>query len=138
MIEKTQQSAAAFEFLRQFARRRAPVERCEMWLWIERRYLSWRGTGGIAAIEKGARWQRQRHVYAFPFYYIDYGLAICCALQIWLESLTDRNAAIEKWLSLCSLGGTLEFEALPEQVGISSPFKPGTLARVVTEAQRAA
>jgi hypothetical protein len=30
MIEKTQQSAAAFEFLRQFARRRAPVERCEM------------------------------------------------------------------------------------------------------------
>jgi hypothetical protein len=30
MIEKTQQSAAAFEFLRQFARRRAPIERCEM------------------------------------------------------------------------------------------------------------
>jgi hypothetical protein len=30
MIEKTQQSTAAFEFLRQFARKRAPVERCEM------------------------------------------------------------------------------------------------------------
>ena len=30
MIEKTQQSAAAFDFLRQFARKRAPVERCEM------------------------------------------------------------------------------------------------------------
>jgi hypothetical protein len=30
MIEKTQQNAAAFQFLRQFARRRAPVERCEM------------------------------------------------------------------------------------------------------------
>jgi len=30
MFEKTQQSAAAFEFLRQFARRRQPVERCEM------------------------------------------------------------------------------------------------------------
>jgi Family of unknown function (DUF5947) len=30
MIEKAQQSAAAFEFLRQFARRRQPVERCEM------------------------------------------------------------------------------------------------------------
>ena len=30
MIEKTQPSTAAFEFLRQFARRRSPVERCEM------------------------------------------------------------------------------------------------------------
>jgi len=30
MIEKTQQSAAAFAFLRQFARRRQPIERCEM------------------------------------------------------------------------------------------------------------
>jgi M3 family oligoendopeptidase len=113
------------------------LDRCEMWLGIERRYLPWRGTGGIAALEKGARRQRQRHVYAFPFYYIDYGLAICCALQLWLQSLNDRNAAIEQWLSLCSLGGTLGFEALLEQVAISSPFKPGTLTRVVAEAQRA-
>jgi hypothetical protein len=30
MIDKTQPSTAAFEFLRQFARRRQPVERCEM------------------------------------------------------------------------------------------------------------
>jgi hypothetical protein len=30
MIENRQQSTAAFEFLRQFARRRQPVERCEM------------------------------------------------------------------------------------------------------------
>jgi hypothetical protein len=30
MIDKTEHSAAAFEFLRQFARRREPIERCEM------------------------------------------------------------------------------------------------------------
>jgi hypothetical protein len=30
MTEKNQQSAAAFDFLRQFARRRQPLERCEM------------------------------------------------------------------------------------------------------------
>jgi hypothetical protein len=30
MIEKTQPGTAAFEFLRQFARKRPPVERCEM------------------------------------------------------------------------------------------------------------
>ncbi len=109
-----------------------PLERCEMWLEMERRYFPWRRAGGITALERGARWQRQRHVYAFPFYYIDYGLAICCAMQLRLESLNDRDAATEKWLRLCSLGGTLEFEALLEHVAISSPFKPGTLAQVVT------
>jgi M3 family oligoendopeptidase len=112
-----------------------PLERCEMWLEIERRYLPRRATGGIEALEQGARWQRQRHVYAFPFYYIEYGLAICCALQLWLQSLNDRNAAIEKWLRLCSLGGTLGFEALLDHVAISSPFNPGTLTQIVSEAQ---
>jgi M3 family oligoendopeptidase len=115
-----------------------PLDRCEMWLEIEMRYFPWRRTGGIAALERGARWQRQRHVYAFPFYYIDYGLAICCALQLRLESLNDHDAAIEKWMRVCSLGGTLGFEALMEQVAIKSPFKPGTLTQIVSEAQRAA
>ena len=111
-----------------------PLERSEMWLEMEKRYLPWRRAGGIPALERGARWQRQRHVYAAPFYYIDYGLAICCALQLWLESLTDRNAAIEKWLSLCSLGGTLGFEALLERVSLSSPFNPGTITAIVSAA----
>jgi M3 family oligoendopeptidase len=112
-----------------------PFERREMWLESERRYFPWRNTGGIIALEKGARWQRQRHVFAFPFYYIDYGLAICCALQLWLESRNDWSSAIEKWLHLCSLGGTLGFEALLEQVGLSSPFNPGTLTEIVSAVQ---
>ncbi len=111
-----------------------PRERCEMWLEVERRYIPWRTTGGIKALESGARWQRQRHVYAAPFYYIDYALAIGCALQLWLESLTDRTAAIKKWVRLCSLGGTLGLEALLQQVALRSPFKPGTLTRIVSEA----
>ncbi len=111
-----------------------PLERSEMWLEMEKRYLPWRRAGGIPVLERGARWQRQRHVYAAPFYYIDYGLAICCALQLWLESLTDRGAAIEKWLSLCSLGGTLGFETLLQRVSLSSPLNPGTITAIVSEA----
>jgi M3 family oligoendopeptidase len=111
-----------------------PGDRCEMWLQMERRYLPWKSFGGIEPLERGRRWQRQRHIYAFPFYYIDYGLAMCCALQLWLESIGDRAAAMQKYLMLCSLGGTLGFQTLLDRVSIRSPFKAGTLAEVVCKA----
>lgn len=108
-------------------------DRCEMWLQMERRYLPWKDFGGIELLARGRRWQRQRHVYAFPFYYIDYGLAICCALQLWFESLRNRAEALQKYLSLCSLGGTLAFQALLDRVSIRSRFQAGTLADVVRQ-----
>ncbi len=116
----------------------SPKERCEIWLQMEARYTPWRNSGGIAALERGARWQRQRHVYAFPFYYIDYGLAICCALQLWQESLESAPSAIAKYLSLCSLGGTLSFHELLNRVAIRSPFDVGSLADVTAKARAAA
>jgi len=75
-------------------------------------------------------------VYPFPFYYVDYDLAICCALQLWLDSFSNHEAAVNKWLRLCSLGGTLGFQALLDCVSIRSPFQPGTLPDVIREAVR--
>ena len=113
----------------------APAERNAMWLEMERRYMPWLNDGGIPHLARGGRWQRQRHIYAFPFYYIDYGLAMCCALQLWTESLGDPTSALERYLALCAIGGELPFRALTERAGLRSPFAPGTLATVADAAR---
>lgn len=115
-----------------------PADRREMWLQMENRYLRGRRFGGISALKAGGRWHRQRHVYAAPFLYIEYALAICCSLQLWIESTDDRGAAMEKWIQLCSLGGTLSFKALLNEVSLRSPFRLGALAEVVSKASEIA
>ena len=39
-------------------------------------------------------WHRQLHIFLYPFYYIEYGIAQLGALQIWQRSLTDRAGAV--------------------------------------------
>ena len=39
--------------------------------------------------ERVARWYRQLHIFLYPFYYIEYGIAQLGALQVWRNSLRD-------------------------------------------------
>ena len=107
-----------------------PAERNAIWQRLEVHYLPWRTSGGIPHIAAGGLWQRQRHIYAFPFYYIDYGLAMCCALQLWSRSVNDRAGALATYVELCERGGELPFLSLVKSAGLRSPFQPGALADV--------
>jgi M3 family oligoendopeptidase len=108
----------------------SPAERHAIWLGLERTYLPHRDAGDIPHLVRGGRWQRQPHVYASPFYYIDYGLALCCALQLWSRSLDDHAATMETYVALCERGGELPFRQLVQSAGLQSPFEPGALAAV--------
>jgi M3 family oligoendopeptidase len=112
-----------------------PAQRRALWQRVERTYLPWRSSGDIPHIVAGGLWQRQRHVYAFPFYYIDYALAMCCALQLWSRSVADRTAAMATFIELCERGGELPFLTLLKSVGLQSPFEPGVLAGVAALAR---
>ena len=68
-------------------------------------------------------------------YYIDYTLALSCALQFWARSLTDREGALTDYVALCRLGGTRPFQGLCDAIGLRSPLRPGCLDRVVASAQ---
>lgn len=105
-------------------------QRHGFWKQIEAAYLPWRSFDGIAHLERGAFWQHQRHIFIVPFYYIDYSLAMCCALQFWAKSLDDYRAALSEYTALCRRGGTMPFQALVESAGLQSPFQPGVLKRV--------
>lgn len=74
-----------------------------------------------------SRWMRQLHLFHHPFYYIDYALAECGALQLWQMAEQDHARAMETYMGLCRLGGTKPLVAFFESAGLWSPFTPGVL-----------
>lgn len=112
-----------------------PAERHAMWQRLERLYMPWTDYGDLAYPAKGGRWQAKPHIYNAPFYYIDYALALCCAMQFWQRSRRDAAGALEAYVALCGRGGSLPFSGLVKSAGLASPFAPGALAGVVEEAR---
>ena len=105
----------------------SPAERHAMWREMERTYLPWRDGGDLPHVPAGGQWQFQRHIYLSPFYYIDYTLALACALQFWLRATRDRAAALQDYVALCHRGGSAPFRQLAASAGLRSPFEEGCL-----------
>jgi M3 family oligoendopeptidase len=112
-----------------------PAERHAIWRRLERMYMPWRDYGDIEFGAKGGRWQKQLHFYGLPFYYIDYTLASCCALQFWVKSRADYAGAMDAYVALCARGGSAPFQELVASAGLISPFAEGALADVVRDAE---
>lgn len=115
----------------------SPDERRQMWQEMERTYLPWRRYRDLSHPAAGGFWQLQRHIYINPFYYIDYCLAQTCALQFWIRSRENADAALADYVALCKRGGRLPFQSLVRSAGLSSPFDEGVLERVVGQSQAA-
>lgn len=112
-----------------------PAERHAMWKRLEAEYTPWVNWGDLAFAAKGGRWQAQAHIYGSPFYYIDYTLAECCALQFWVKSREDYAKALRDYVALCGLGGSKPFLGLVQSAGLTSPFSPGVLEGAVKAAE---
>ncbi|HMQ79965.1 MAG TPA: M3 family oligoendopeptidase [Ignavibacteria bacterium] len=104
-----------------------PAERKQAWLDIEKKYLPYIDYDNNEFLEKGGRWQQQRHIYMSPFYYIDYCLAQICAFQFWKKSNENREEALEDYLRLCKAGGSQSFLGLVNTANLISPFEDGCL-----------
>jgi M3 family oligoendopeptidase len=113
----------------------SPAERHAMWQSVERRYLPWRSYGDLERPASGAFWQAQSHVYRSPFYYIDYTLALCCALQMWVSASADPAGTLARYVALCARGGEAPFRTLVTGAGLVEPFDSGALPAVVAKAR---
>lgn len=73
-----------------------PEQRRAKYRDIERKYLPHLDYDGLDFLEKGGRWQKQLHVYLYPFYYLDYTLSQVCALQylVWDMKDQDRKSVV--------------------------------------------
>jgi len=111
-----------------------PPERHAMWREMERTYLPDRDSGDLPYLPMGGQWQFQRHIYLSPFYYIDYTLALTCALQFWVRSRKNAGEAMASYVTLCQRGGSMPFRELAASAGLTNPFD-GHLDRVVQQAR---
>ncbi len=113
-----------------------PAERRAMWLQMEALYLPWRNWGGIEHGEAGGMWHRQGHIFGSPFYYIDYVLALTCALQFWARMQHDPSGALTDYVTLCKRGGDASFLELVSSASLRSPFESGSLIAAVDAARQ--
>jgi oligoendopeptidase F len=81
-----------------------------MWLDIRARFERGVDWSGLER-ERVGRWYRQLHIFEYPFYYIEYGIAQLGALQIWRASLADAAGTVARYKGALALGGT---QPLPE------------------------
>ena len=72
-------------------------------------------------------WHRQLHIFLYPFYYIEYGIAQLGALQVWLRGLSDRTAAVAAYRSALALGGARPLPELFEAAGAKFAFDEASL-----------
>jgi oligoendopeptidase F len=91
------------------------------WLRIRNRFEQGIDWSGLQA-ERVARWFRQLHIYLYPFYYIEYGLAQLGALQIWRNHRRDGPGAIQAYRRFLALGATRSLPDLYRAAGATLIF----------------
>ena len=114
-----------------------PAERHAEWKRLLGIYMPWlRLDGDIPFYAEGMGWQRQHHIYSFPFYYIDYCLAQTVALELWAMIQDDYGKAWDSYMAYTGQGGSRVFTELLSNAGLGSPFEDGTLRSVCRKAEK--
>jgi oligoendopeptidase F len=104
--------------------------RDEAWLRIRSRFdpeVAWEGLER----ERVARWYRQLHIFLYPFYYIEYGIAQLGALQVWRNSRRDSRAGVTAYRRFLALGATRPLPALYAEAGAALVFDAARMAELV-------
>jgi oligoendopeptidase F len=100
------------------------------WLRLRARFergVDWSGLDQ----ERVARWYRQLHIFMYPFYYIEYGIAQIGALQIWRNSLEDPERAVSRYQSALSLGAVRSLPEIYRTAGAKLTFDAGAIRELV-------
>jgi oligoendopeptidase F len=66
---------------------------------------------------KATGWHRKLHIFHYPFYYIEYGLAQLGAVQVWRNALQDQARAVADYRNALSLGATRPLPELFKSAG---------------------
>lgn len=104
--------------------------RDQAWLEIRSRFergIDWTGLER----ERVARWYRQLHIFEYPFYYIEYGIAQMGALQVWRHSLADQAKAVRNYREALALGGTKTLPEIYEAAGARLVFDAAMMGELV-------
>ncbi|MBA2753899.1 MAG: M3 family oligoendopeptidase, partial [Chloroflexia bacterium] len=104
--------------------------RDEAWVRIFERFnpgVDWSGLESFRL----ARWYRQLHIFQYPFYYIEYGLAQLGALQVWRNAMRDQAAAVAAYRGALALGATKPLPDLFAAAGANFTVDAGEVGDLV-------
>ena len=100
------------------------------WLRIRSRFETGVDWTGLEA-DRVARWYRQLHIFTYPFYYIEYGIAQVGALQVWRNSLGEPARAVADYRRALALGATAPLPDIYRAAGAELAFDPDTMRELV-------
>ncbi len=104
--------------------------RDDQWLRIRSRFEGGVDWSGLER-ERVARWYRQLHIFMYPFYYIEYGIAQVGALQIWRNSLADPVQAVARYREALALGAIRGLPEMYRTAGARLSFDAGLIGELV-------
>jgi oligoendopeptidase F len=107
-------------------------DREEYWVKLKERFGegdSWKGFEPFWR----SRWQRQLHLYLYPFYYIEYGISLLGAFGIWYNYRKTPEKAVKSYLNALALGGSRPLPTLFQTAGVPFDFGPRTVEPVARE-----
>lgn len=113
-----------------------PEQRRQEWMKLEKVYRPHMDYEAAPFFSKGGFWQKQLHIYDYPFYYIDYCLAQTCALQYKAMMDEDYTKAWKSYLKLCRLSASGFFTDMLTEVGLESPFEDGCIKKVIEKMEQ--
>jgi oligoendopeptidase F len=106
------------------------AERTAAWLALMDRFggdVDWSGFEAARA----NLWHRQLHIFLYPFYYVEYGIAQLGALQVWANFKRDRAKALADYKRGLALGGSRPLPELFAAAGCRFDFSQQTVAPLV-------
>ena len=110
-------------------------QRKEAWIKIYNRFsgmvVDWNGLEE----EQAYLWHRQLHIFEYPFYYIEYGIAQLGALQLWLQAKKTQAKAVRNYRKALSLGGSKPLPELYAAAGIRFNFSSATITPLIKAVQ---
>ena len=76
-------------------------------------------------------------VYTNPFYYIGYGTSALVAFDLYVESLTDYDAAVTKYLKMSEVPPETTFKKMLESAGIDNVLDAKTVSGLCKKLDKA-
>lgn len=113
-----------------------PQERKEAWTKLERTYKPHLDYENDPFFSKGGFWQKQQHIFNYPFYYIDYVLAQTCAFMYKAKMTENYEEAWNSYLKLCRLSASKFYADMLHEVGLDVPYENGCIESMTKKLAR--
>ena len=85
---------------------------------------------------RAALWHKQLHIFLYPFYYVEYGIAQLGALQVWANAAVDPSRALADYQAALALGGSRPLPELFARAGGRFDFSRESLKPLAERVRR--